>query len=203
MTAQACNTLLLDNLEFAVVDASNGLLFDPRSAGLNPFRIDTSCYRGFICHYGVFDQHLILRELEISHEPAESPPGGAEDVATWPLLQGVVANAGYDKYKRCLASYEGLQLPLAYSGKALVSRNADGEYPPRFRGHIAAWDCDTSLLLEFEQGALVARRDVSDVIATIVQRYIDGSRERDQSQNAQRYLNRQLGRGFAIYPSGA
>lgn len=204
MTTQVPNTLEINGAPYLVIDASNGPLFEVTQHGFVPTRRSTACYRGFICKYTVANERLTLQDLEISHDRKDVVTGEWEPL---PEFHGVRARLDYGQdadrgYQDCDGLYEGLGFPLPYTGSVLVSRNSHGEYEPRFRGCVRAWDYDTSLLICVANGFVHEVRDCSTKIRTFIERYLTDDWA-DQRRNARRFLARQFGRGFSLYPSGA
>ena len=208
MTAQVPNTLEFQGNLFVVVDASNGDLFDPGQHGFTPISLSTACHRGFVCAYVIEGDRLLLQNLEISHG-VRDPKASARALLPLPEFHRVSARLDYRQdadggFQDCHGKYDGLGLALAYSGSVMISRNSNDQYEPRFMGYARAWDYDSTLMISFSDGSVGSVRDCSAQIRTFIDRYmIDDWVDPEQRRNARRYIGRQFGKGFSLYPGGA
>lgn len=73
MTAQFPDTIDLDGEEYAVAGVRGSGLFQPLEHGLKPVPRVTACWRGYVCHYALAGDQLLLRGLEVSTAEAARP----------------------------------------------------------------------------------------------------------------------------------
>lgn len=150
VTSQTPDEVCLEDRWFAVTAVDGTGLFDPGAHGLEPAAFSTGCYRGHVCRYAVVEKRLVLRDLEVGSE--KEPPE----------LDGV--RPRFDDY---LWRYEGLAIPVAFTGRLLVG---DGDPPDRpyvNMGYWAAWMYEDVRELTLRAGELVAATDCSAALAGI------------------------------------
>ena len=162
MTAQISDEFLLDGTTYAVAAASEDGLFDPADLGLSPTGASTANYNGYVATFAVLRQRLTLRRLRASlyveGEHWVRFPG--------PPIFGVYPNDESSDPFGFNNVYEGLDLPLGYSGGLLV---ADEFIRPLYvhAGWHAAWKYRRVVELVFVNGRLTERVDRSKGIAEI------------------------------------
>jgi hypothetical protein len=176
MTAQFPDTLRFDYQTFSIAGVNGEGLFHPASLGLTPFSTVTACWRGYVCHYLLADESLLLDGLDISLAPASrgrfdehgryipSPEeaAGAGAPETVPEINGIRPGPG--RFLRY--AYAGLALPVPFTGGLLA---ADGFIQELYvhMGFHPAWKYRTVFELIFADGQLRERRDVSERVEHI------------------------------------
>ncbi len=208
MTAQSSDTLKFERRKFEVTDLSQGTLFDPTAYGFTPVRTSTGCHRGFECQFSVSDGQLFLQTLWINHGDfthSFNPDGSIRShdlrLLPMPLLNGISATEKYDnsRFPDFQGRYDGLKLPLSYTGHVLIAANRISN-EPWWGGHRRAWDFHHSLMLSFEQGRLTARKDTSEILQVFDARYCtDGYLLGDKRRNGLRYIRRHIGHGVYFF----
>jgi len=122
MTGQIHDTVEFQGTTYDVVGANTPTLFHPRMVGIEPFKLHTACYRGFIAHYTV-DDGLVLERLEVRVEGDEYPPieGVEPRIAEHAIYEGLSLCIPFDGILRIgggmiqsLYVHLGFQPPMAY-----------------------------------------------------------------------------------------
>ena len=196
MSAQSNDTLTFEGRDFEVTGVSRGLLFDPAGHGFRPVSTSTSCHQGYECRYSVDARGLMLQKLWINY--GEFLDDGTFKPFPMPEFNGVVANENRNDPDVWYFSavYSCVNLALDYTGELLVSADnlSDEGY---FRGYPLTWHFNCTLKLSFENGRLVGRKDLSDVMKIFDARYCrEGYLYGDGRRNGLRFLRRQVGGGF-------
>jgi len=174
MTSQYSDVFLLNEQEFYIAGVNGNGLFEPAKFGLNPIATSTACWRGFVCHYTINDDQLVLDLLHINH-------GAGDTLALFiseeeyefqqsPEINGVVPispakNAHFENMYNAHFHdvYAGLNLKIDFSGGILVARDfIDSLYV--HMGFHPAWKYRTVFELIFDQGDVEEIRDVSKQI---------------------------------------
>jgi len=109
MTAQFPDTVKYGRAGYDLIGVSGNGLFEPQAYGMEPVVHSTACYRGYICHYGIKENALVLAHVSISLE------NGAEG----PTIHGTQPSS--DEY--WAARYEDLDMPLRFTGGLLLGRD--------------------------------------------------------------------------------
>jgi hypothetical protein len=110
MTAQIEDTLLLEGDTYTLVACSGGALVHPRQFLMAPVALHGACTRGYYCAFELEDTHLVLRALTLRCGDERYLP-----------IAGIEPRV--DRRARC-ASYEGLALRVAYTGRLRVGLGA-------------------------------------------------------------------------------
>jgi hypothetical protein len=158
MTAQIPDTFLLDGEQYDLVGSGTEGLFDPEASGLRPSGLCTGCWRGYVCRYGLDGDDLVLDRLELTQTSLDG------EEPEWPAIGGVTpveVGEGSLLYGHL---YAGVGLPVAYTGEMLLAR----EFIPNLYMHMGfqpAWRYRHVIELQFKDGRLTGRRDLSDVMA--------------------------------------
>jgi hypothetical protein len=155
MTAQIHDTFQLHEKNFSIVGVNGQALFDPQLIGVRTVPSITSCWRGFVCHYKIHDEHLVLNKLQMSlgHEKG-------------PVINGVSPSASDGDYRAFNNVYEQLGLKINFTGGILI---ADGFIQKLYvhMGFHPAWKYETVFELMFENGRILEIRDASDQMKQI------------------------------------
>ncbi|WP_437902752.1 hypothetical protein WME95_29825 [Sorangium sp. So ce327] len=110
MTAQIGDDVAYAGADWSLAGVNGGELFDPASHGLRVRPASTACWRGFVCRYELRDNALYLGGLDVALE-GDAPPllDKMPQKPTTPL--------GFT------ATYEGIGLPVPFSGGLLLARD--------------------------------------------------------------------------------
>jgi len=160
MTAQYPDTIRVENVTFTIAGVRGGGLFNPRDAGLAPTSRSTACSRGYVCHYSIEDDRLVLDALVINNEG--TPPdlfGRSPDVF------------GTPRHGQYEAEYANLARPVLFSGRILAGR----DFIPELYVHSGfhpAWKFREVRELRILEGKLIADRDHSAEVAAFRERRI-------------------------------
>ncbi|KIA64702.1 hypothetical protein [Nocardia vulneris] len=150
MTAQFPDSILFQGDSFDVTAIDGTGLFDPGAHGLEPKWIHTGCYRGYICHYAVVEQRLVLREHHIRTE--DEPP----------RLEGVPPQQDKDGSS---CHYRGLDIPVAFTGRLLIGADVIPNRPYLNMGFPPAWLFEQVYELTLRAGELLTAQDCSAAVA--------------------------------------
>jgi hypothetical protein len=162
MTAQISDQFQFEGDAYALAGVCGSPLFDPVAHGFTPVANCSACWRGYVCGYAVDGQQLILDNLGINH--AE---GGRRDVLPLPAPASFAytpmgKNGGSDMFS---LHYEGLHLPVPFSGGLLIANQFIREFYVHMGFH-PAWKYRRVHELIFENGRLLSHKDLSDEIAS-------------------------------------
>ncbi|MBL8509450.1 hypothetical protein [Chitinimonas sp. JJ19] len=166
MTTQASDAIAYLGETFQIAEAAGTGLFDPSTHGLRPVMSSTACYRGFVCRYAVEASRLTLDGLLANHS-SDGPPV-ASRYASGPAINGIASKQTDPRsWERLFNScYEGLALPLQFTGAMLVGKDYSPSVPVRM-GYTPAWKYLQVYELAFVSGTLTAVRDISEIMASV------------------------------------
>lgn len=156
MTTQLPDCFQLEGERYDVLGSTGAEPFSPQALGLEPVPTSTGRWRGYLCHYALDGDKLVLDRLEIG---LRLPAQGGGQVA--PAINGVSPGES-DPYVGYI--YEQVSLGLRYSGKMTLARDRIVGMPGSLVVPMA-WDYRRVVELHFEEGCLVGRRDISDLMA--------------------------------------
>lgn len=118
-------------------------LFSPRDFGLSPYSNCTASYSGWCASFAVSESQLVLNNLYINLKETEGPNiNGVSPVSNKHIFNN---------------HYEGLNLPLSFSGGVLLVRDPLGMLT------FKIWHFSTVLELVFDSGKLLNEFDRSSV----------------------------------------
>lgn len=173
MTAQVHDHVNWRGRSYLLVGVDGGPLFDPADHGLTELHPTTTAnWRGWVAHYGIVDDRLVLRDLtDVGRFLLEGE--------TAPTFNGIEATF----QGRGPLAYQGLNMPLDFTGRLLI---ADGFIQSLYRhmGFHPAWKFEESWELDLEHGRLTNARDLSDEMR-IRRREIERGTERDPDDVSQ------------------
>jgi hypothetical protein len=73
MTAQFNDTIRYQEKEYAIAGISTGELFHPADFGLFPIPASTTCWRGYLATFTVFESQLVLDTLSVRLQEKQAP----------------------------------------------------------------------------------------------------------------------------------
>lgn len=157
MTGQFHDVFRRNERDFDIVGVSGGELFAPAEHGLTPFPTCSACWRGYLAHYAIRDDRLVLERLDVSlgHRDAT---GFHSDAG--PAIHGVRPTRPTETDALFNNRYSALDLPIAFSGRILIGTGFIQELYVHM-GFQPAWRYRSVFELTFERGRLLEERDVS------------------------------------------
>ena len=170
VTAQIPDFVILRGIAFALAGVSGEGLFDPQASGLAPSVINTACWRGYVCWYGVGDDRLILDRLVL---------GGAstldgEEIEEGTTVLGRPAHASDDGLFAGCLDIRRVGLPVPFSGGLLLGDGFVGSTYVHMGFH-PAWRYESVIELLVREGRVTAIADRSAQMAAIRSRIAEGS----------------------------
>lgn len=156
MTAQVPDQIEVDGVSYALCGISGTGLFEPVDHGVRPTPISTACWRGYVCHYAVRDDRLRLAEL---HLGLGAEVDGTRVEAGTPFL-----GAPAEEVRRQWV-FRWDALDVAFTGTLLAG---DGFVASTYvhMGFTPAWKFERVLRLTVDGGAVTAREDLSEQMAS-------------------------------------
>ena len=156
MTIQVGHLYRYDNNDYSIVSSTNPVLFDHKECGVVPFPRCTACHRGYWCCYATVDSQFVLADLFINTQ---------DD--TYPSICGITATVEDDRVKYMGHHiYRGLHIPIDYTGKLLIGRNAIPTYYVDGLFNVP-WAYKDLKELVFENGMLIDVIEQSDTAKDI------------------------------------
>ena len=158
MTAQISDDVFYQDEMHTLAAMRGSGLFDPRDHGIDsPIAVNTACWRGFACTYGVVDGLLQLRELMIGLAAEQS--AAVQKGEALAFLGG--CSAGEDQGWKI---FKQLTLPIPFTGGLLLAQDfISGMYV--HMGFHPAYKYKTVYELVFESGRLISETDCSKKMA--------------------------------------
>lgn len=164
MTAQAHDLVEWQSRRFLLVGVAGPGLFDPIAHGLDTRPTTTANWRGWVAHYAIKNDRLVLAELTdvgLSFEQAKAPP----------LINGKEATS-IDHHH----AYLDLDLSIAFTGRLLIAREfIQSLY--RHMGFHPAWKFEESWELDLADGEITNARDLSGEMKVFRERIERGDAE--------------------------
>ena len=161
MTAQIDDSFLHHGIEYSIAGISAGKILDMPALGLRPTMGSTACWRGYQAVFALQEERLVLERLDVNlFEGGEGWPRGRE--LQGPVLNGVTPRPGPSGSFN--NRYEGLGLPLEYSGGVLLGIGFIHELYVHMGFH-PAWKYERVVELVFERGILLREADRSRQLA--------------------------------------
>lgn len=160
--------------EFSLTGVSGSALFSVADHGVRPGMLNTACWRGHLCVYGVRDGRLVLSELRLGHGATlhDRPLAGGEA-----LLGGTVVavDAGSASWLGEPFALYDLAWPVAFTGTLLLARDLVSHGP--HMGYWAAWHYGRVVELVVDAGAVTETRDRSEEMAATRRAIESGERD--------------------------
>lgn len=144
MTAQIQDKVLFKGERYELIGYRGAALVHPEQFGMVPEEMSTACYEGFYVTYELGEEGFFLKEMVLREKSGNYLPiGGVEG-----------------KFERYRATYEGLAVPVSFTGKIRIAR----ELIPSlhvYMGYQKASAYKCVLDISLENGKVVDVRDRS------------------------------------------
>ncbi|HEU0293077.1 MAG TPA: hypothetical protein VFR47_10105 [Anaerolineales bacterium] len=201
MTAQITDQFVLRDQRYTIAGVKGNELFVPENFGLEPFSLGSGCWRGYVCEYGLKDEHLVLERLGISlgyyaepeaelkarrkFQDIEGPPINGvipfkptkpiDKIAGKKLIIHGILDQDCEYFNN---AYKGLGLRINFTGGILIG---DGFIERLFvgMGFQPAWKYKMVMELSFVDGMMTEQRNVSHQIGELRQKMIKQRLEPD------------------------
>jgi hypothetical protein len=147
MTAQIPDSLNYGCTTYSITGIRGAGMFNPIDLGIRPTPRITSCWRGFVCRYTVFDDRLLLESVLLNVSDPAPPIFG---IAPSPPKGGAPFEAQYSQVNH----------PVGFSGQILAGHDFIHELYVHMGFH-PAWKFRQVLYIEFVDGLLTGQRDRS------------------------------------------
>ena len=162
MTAQIPDTVLIDGNRYDLCGIRGEGLFDPADHDIATEAQDTACWRGYVCHYAVANNQLLLDDLQLYLDPSRQTHNRAQIESVF----GPGINFDEDRFS---AGAVGLAHPLPFTGSLLVAKGFIEDLYVHM-GFQEAHSYRNVLELTFEDGQLLGTTDRSEEMAEIRRR---------------------------------
>ncbi len=167
MSGQIEDDFLYRDVTYAVAGISDRGLFDIGRLGLQPTMPHTACSRGYLAVFGLVESQLVLHTLHVHL----LKPGPGFERRPGPVINGVTPTPSRDRDDLFNNHYEGLDLPLDYTGGLLLAAGFIQELYVHM-GFQAPWKYQRVVELIFDAGTLTAAHDRSEEMAAIRRRVV-------------------------------
>lgn len=157
MTVQMKDQVLYEKNKYLLLATTNEYIkFDPVEYGIETKMIDTSCWAGFYSTYSIKEDTLLLKQVVVNSKNGFYPEiNGKKAAPQKNRFQKPVEKEEYDGPYQ----YE-LDMPLKFTGKLLLGKGFIQE-PYLLRGPRKIWKYENLIELQFEDGKLVNKTDLS------------------------------------------
>jgi hypothetical protein len=188
MTAQTHDRVNLQGTEYSLVGVDGSQLFEPENFGFKPTGRVTNCARGFVCHYILADNTLVLNKLQMSYGHLGRTKFTHKRCFE---INGVAPIYTKDRDAHFNNVYESLNLKIEYTGRILI---ADGFISKLYvhMGFHPAWKYQTIYELTFDDGTMTNVQDVSqtmkDIREEMIKRPLEPGRDASYMESA-RWVN--------------
>ena len=157
MTAQFSDLVFFNDQEFSLTDINGDELFHPMKYDLVPSSTCTACWKGFVASYGIKEDQLVLKNLDINIEEVEKKYFWSSNI---PELNGMKPSKDDSLYDMFDYHFQDVKLPLSFTGWMLIGKGFIQELYVHMGIH-PAWKYKDVFKLDFEKGKLLASHDVS------------------------------------------
>ncbi len=178
MTAQINDIFRFRDCEYTIAGISEGELFDPAALDLKPVMASTACYRGFQAVYAILDGCLILADLHIQLVEETWKYGRKQG----PTINNITPTGQRERFDFFNNHYEGINLPLKYSGGLLIVRDFIRELYVHMGFH-PAWKYQRVIELSFRGGVLSNEFDRSEKMAEFRRMFANAGADQRPNQN--------------------
>ncbi|GEM_PF-2045778 len=169
MSGQMSDVVVVDDVEYAIVEPLPDALFDVRAQGVKPVMMHTANTRGVFARYRVEEGVLILSDIQVGSVEAPPPIGGVE--------------ATTDEYGQTW-TYLELDLPLEWTGDLIVGADPILDLYVH-AGFLPAWHYERVLAFDIEGGRVQSSEDRSTQAAAFRAERTGGTGEDGVGSDAQ------------------
>jgi hypothetical protein len=152
VTGQQPDQLVVDGRDYAVTAVDGTGLVTAADLGCEPRPMHTACWRGYVATYAVVEDRLRLGGLDV---------GGPDRP---PDVTGVAATRGPF---RGIWRYQGLDVPVPFTGRLLVGREPVPDQPYLNMGFAPAWVYADVLEIRCVDGEVTDQLDRSNELAAV------------------------------------
>ena len=168
MTAQFNDRVHYEGGWYDLAGINGDGLFEPSDYGMEPRSNCSACWRGYVAHYEVRGNQLLLKTLHVNATRLVSEETGEEQFgipATLGNAEPLLEGAGmFD------SAYVDADLVLAFMGGLLIARGFIRDLYVHM-GFPPAWKYEYVHELEFENGRLVRHTDVSPKLSEVREKF--------------------------------
>ncbi len=194
MTAQMNDGFRLRGQQYSLAGISEGRLFDPSAFDLKPIAVCSACWRGYCAEFGLDGSRLVLDALHVGLHPRDSME------ANGPVINGVHPQGPNSKRAFFNNFYEGLRIPIEYTGGLLLGDDFIKDLYVHMGFH-PAWKYRRVVELIFTNGVLTDEFDRSDQMAQfrtqyLEQRLIVGEQGMPDSEEIATFIERAFDRRY-------
>lgn len=161
MSGQMSDVVVVDDVEYAIVEPSPDSLFDVRAHGVKPVMMHTANTRGVFARYRIEDGVLILSDMQVGSVEAPPPINGVE--------------ATTDAYGQTW-TYLEVDFRLGWSGDLIVGADPILDLYVH-AGFQPAWHYERVLAFDIEGGAVRSSEDRSAQVAEFRAEQMSGTEE--------------------------
>ena len=149
MSGQMADVIVIDDVEYAVVEPEPGALFEPREHGLHPVMTHTANTRGVLARYRIDEGRVLLSDLQVGHVGAPPPLGTVE--------------ATTDEHER-VWTYLDVDVPVRWTGDLIAGAEPILDLYVH-SGFAPVWHYVRVLALDVEDGLVEGAEDRSAQVA--------------------------------------
>ncbi len=149
MSGQMSDVIVVDDVEYAIVEPLPDSLFDVRAHGVKPVMMHTANTRGVFARYRVEDGALILSDIQVGSVEAPPPINGVE--------------ATTDEYGQTW-TYLKLDHRLEWSGDLIIGADPILDLYVH-AGFLPAWHYERVMAFDIEGGQVQSSEDRSAQVA--------------------------------------
>jgi hypothetical protein len=188
MTAQMHDRINYQGHEYNLVGINGSELFNPEKFGFKPTGRVTSCGRGFVCHYILSGNTLVLSKLEVSYGHLGRTKFSPKKC---PTINNVSPTYTEDRSARFNNLYENLNLKIEFTGGILIADDFIYKLGVNMGFH-PAWKYRIIYELTFDNGQMINLQDVSkkmeEIREEMIQRPLEPGLDVDFREHA-RWVN--------------
>jgi len=185
MTAQFPDEFIFNDTVYSVAGIHGDPPFDPDWYAMNPVSPVTACWRGFICTFAIHDNELILSRLSIHLGKIEG--SGKFIPLVGPQINGRDPALAIGPLPEFNNIYEGVDLPLPFTGGLLIARDFIKELYVHMGFH-PAWKYREVWELLFDDGILTDSQDVSIKLAELREKLMREPLEPQKDADLQKWI---------------
>lgn len=163
MTAQIGDSFRFKETNYRIIAISKQIEFNPNDYGITPESTCSACWAGYWCDYDISEDGIMLTNLYINSKDSY-----------YPNINGIQVTQNKDNTKYGHFKYmghhlyEGLNIPIKYSGKIVVGDKFIRKYYIHM-GYQNAWAYKVVLELVFVDGKLITTYNHNELVANMRQ----------------------------------